>query len=237
MKAGDLVAGIVRRLDPVPCTTASRRVGHVPQRPYTERGIKEIDGFMSERWRIEPNYAVKVDASLGLLGVLLEPTTVVTKAWEHLSAVGQRAYWRPRTVLVTGAGPIGLLAALLGRQQGLEVHVLDRAQSGPKPDLVRDLGATYHTGRVPDLPLEPDAIIDVLARRDCRRASARWRPAVSCVSPASAAAAARSLTRPQTWPPVVLQNNVVLGTVNANSAIGTRPARISRGPIGTGSGV
>ena len=25
---------------------------------------------MSERWRIEPNYAVKVDASLGLLGVL-----------------------------------------------------------------------------------------------------------------------------------------------------------------------
>ena len=86
----------------------------------------------------------------------------MTKAWEHLSAVGQRAYWRPRTVLVTGAGPIGLLAALLGRQQGLEVHVLDRAQSGPKPDLVRDLGATYHTGRA-DLPLEPDAIIDVLA--------------------------------------------------------------------------
>ena len=32
------------------------RVGHVPQRPYTERGIKQIDGFMSERWRIEPGY-------------------------------------------------------------------------------------------------------------------------------------------------------------------------------------
>ena len=45
----------------------------------TERGIKEIDGFMSERWRIEPGYVMKIDGSLGLLGVLLEPTTVVTK--------------------------------------------------------------------------------------------------------------------------------------------------------------
>ena len=27
---------------------------------YTERGIKEIDGFMSERWRIEPEYAMKI---------------------------------------------------------------------------------------------------------------------------------------------------------------------------------
>jgi 2-polyprenyl-6-methoxyphenol hydroxylase-like FAD-dependent oxidoreductase len=35
-------------------------------------------------------------------------------------------------VLVTGAGPIGLLAALLGIQRGLEVHVLDRVESGPK---------------------------------------------------------------------------------------------------------
>jgi len=56
---------------------------------YTERGIKEIHGFMSERWRIEPEYAMKVDPSLGLLGVLLEPTTVVTKAWEQVVAVGQ----------------------------------------------------------------------------------------------------------------------------------------------------
>ena len=78
---------------------------------YTERGIKEIDGFMSERWRIEPEYAMKVDPSLGLLGVLLEPTTVVTKAWEQVLTIGRRAFWQPHTVLVTGAGPIGLLAA------------------------------------------------------------------------------------------------------------------------------
>jgi D-arabinose 1-dehydrogenase-like Zn-dependent alcohol dehydrogenase len=80
------------------------------------------------------------------LGVLLEPTTVVTKAWEQVIAVGHRAYWEPRTVLVTGAGPIGLLAALIGVQRGLDVHVLDRVETGPKPELVRALGATYHSG-------------------------------------------------------------------------------------------
>src|SRR5215813_2098072 len=127
---------------------------------YTERGIKQIDGFMSERWRIDPEYVIKVDRSLGLLGVLLEPTTVVAKAWEQVVAVGRRAFWEPRTVLVTGAGPIGLLAALLGRQRGLEVHVLDRIESGPKPELVRALGAIYHTGRIGNVGFEPDIIIE-----------------------------------------------------------------------------
>ena len=51
---------------------------------YTERGIKEIHGFMSERWRTEAEYAIKVDPSLGILGVLLEPMTVITKALEQV---------------------------------------------------------------------------------------------------------------------------------------------------------
>src|SRR5512139_4009959 len=124
LKKGDLVTGIVRRPDPVPCPNCA--VGEwdmCRNGRYTERGIKEIDGFMSERWRIEPEYAIKVDPSLGILGVLLEPATVVTKAWEHIGAVGYRAFWDPHTVLVTGAGPIGLLAAMLLRMNGLEVHV------------------------------------------------------------------------------------------------------------------
>src|SRR5215203_7438855 len=158
-KVGDLVVGIVRRPDPVPCPNCA--VGEwdmCRNGQYTERGIKQIDGFMSERWRIEPEYAMKVDASLGLLGVLLEPTTVVAKAWEQVRRVGERAHWEPRTVLVTGAGPIGLLAALVGSMRGLEVHVLDRAESGPKPELVRALGATYHTGTAADVGFEPDVI-------------------------------------------------------------------------------
>ena len=63
LKKGDLVVGIVRRPDPVPCPDCA--VGEwdmCRNGQYTERGIKEIHGFMSERWRIEPEYAIKVDA-------------------------------------------------------------------------------------------------------------------------------------------------------------------------------
>jgi threonine dehydrogenase-like Zn-dependent dehydrogenase len=47
---------------------------------YTEHGIKELDGFMHERYRIDPRYTVKLDPSLARTGVLLEPTRVVAKA-------------------------------------------------------------------------------------------------------------------------------------------------------------
>ena len=75
----------------------------------------------------------------------MEPTTVVAKAWEQIDRINARASIGPERVLVTGAGPIGLLAALLAVQRGYEVHVLDRTTDGPKPQLVADLGATYHT--------------------------------------------------------------------------------------------
>jgi threonine dehydrogenase-like Zn-dependent dehydrogenase len=58
LKKGDLVVGIVRRPDPVPCPNCA--VGEwdmCRNGRYTERGIKQIDGYMSERWRIEPEYA------------------------------------------------------------------------------------------------------------------------------------------------------------------------------------
>jgi threonine dehydrogenase-like Zn-dependent dehydrogenase len=218
LRTGDLVVGIVRRPDPVPCPNCA--VGEwdmCRNGRYTERGIKEIDGFMSERWRIEPEYAMKVDASLGLLGVLLEPTTVVTKAWEQVLAVGQRAFWEPHTVLVTGAGPIGLLAALVGKQHGLEVHVLDRVQSGPKPALVRQLGATYHSGPISEVGFEPDVIVEctgvgqVIA--DSLRAVAPG--GIVCLTGVGSGGRTTGLVADMAAV-MVLRNNVVVGSVNAN---------------------
>jgi glucose 1-dehydrogenase len=84
---------------------------------------------------------VKLDPKLERVGVLLERASVLAKAWEHVDRIGNRAYFEPHRALVAGAGTIGLLAALLGIQRGLEVHVLDRVRGGPKPDLVRDLHA------------------------------------------------------------------------------------------------
>src|SRR5271170_4958581 len=158
---GDFVVGIVRRPDPVPCSNcAVLEWDFCRNGKYTERGIKEHDGYLSERYRITPDFVVKVDPTLGILGVLLEPTSVVAKAWEEVDRVGGRAHWDPKTVLVTGAGPIGLLAALLGVQRGLDVHVIDQMSSGVKPDLVHDLGATYHTGSLSDACPNPDVVIE-----------------------------------------------------------------------------
>ena len=219
LRKGDLVVGIVRRPDPVPCPNCA--VGEwdmCRNGKYTERGIKEIDGFMSERWRIEPEYAVKVDPSLGLLGVLLEPTTVVAKAWEQVAAVGQRAFWEPRTVLVTGAGPIGLLAALLGTQRGLEVHVLDRVSSGPKPDLVRALGARYHTGTVDGVGFVPDVIVECTGVGQLIADSIRSIGAggVVCLTGVGSGGVKGGLAAADVAAEVVLRNNVIVGSVNAN---------------------
>ena len=219
LKNGDLVVGIVRRPDPVPCPNCA--VGEwdmCRNGQYTERGIKQIDGFMSERWRIEPEYVMKVDSSLGLLGVLLEPTTVVTKAWEQIVVVGQRAFWEPRTVLITGAGPIGLLAAFLGKQRGLDVHVLDRADSGPKPELVRSLGASYHTGTVAGVGFEPDVIVECTGVGQVIADSIRSIGAggIVCLTGVGAGGSTTGPGTADVAAGAVLRNNVVIGSVNAN---------------------
>jgi glucose 1-dehydrogenase len=218
LKKGDLVVGIVRRPDPVPCPNCA--VGEwdmCTNGQYTERGIKEIHGFMSERWRIEPEYAIKVDPSLGLLGVLLEPMTVITKAIEQVFLVGQRAYWEPKTVLVTGAGPIGLLAALRLSVRNLQVHVLDRAESGPKPQLVRDLGATYHTGSVLDLDFNPDIVVEctgvgAVIADSIKKVNSGG---IICLTGVGAGGVAERATADMAAA-AVLKNNVIVGSVNAN---------------------
>jgi threonine dehydrogenase-like Zn-dependent dehydrogenase len=142
---GDLVAGLVRRPDPLPCKPcAAGRSDFCLNGEYTERGVSYLDGFGSERWAVPAEYAVRLDSAVGDCGVLTEPTSIVAKAWDQVDIVGGRTFSTPSVALVTGAGPIGLLAAMLGVQRGLEVHVLDRVATGVKPDLVRGLGATYH---------------------------------------------------------------------------------------------
>jgi glucose 1-dehydrogenase len=219
VQAGDLIVGIVRRPDPVPCPNCA--VGEwdmCRNGRYTERGIKEIDGFMSERWRIEPGYFTKVDPTLGLVGVLLEPTTVVAKAWELVGAMRSRAFWDPRHVLVTGAGPIGMLAALIGSLYGLEVHVLDRVTEGAKPQLVRDLGATYHAGAVADVGIQPDVVIECTGVGAVILDAIRQvgSGGVVCLTGVGGGGAPSAVPSGEMAKDIVLQNNVVVGSVNAN---------------------
>ncbi|HVP03626.1 MAG TPA: glucose 1-dehydrogenase [Solirubrobacteraceae bacterium] len=219
LQPGDLVVGIVRRPDPVPCPNCA--VGEwdmCRNGKYTERGIKELDGFMSERWRIEPGYFTKVDSALGLLGVLLEPTTVVAKAWELVGVMRARAFWEPRQVLITGAGPIGMLAAMAGVQHGFDVHVLDRVTEGAKPRLVRDVGATYHSGAVADIGLSPDVVIECTGVGSVIVDSIRQVGAggVVCLTGVGSGGPTSGLSPADVAREVVLHNNVIVGSVNAN---------------------
>jgi threonine dehydrogenase-like Zn-dependent dehydrogenase len=217
--AGDLVVGIVRRADPVPCANCA--VGEwdmCRNGRYTERGIKERHGYASERYRIHPEHVVKIDADLGDLGVLLEPTTVVAKAWDHVERIGRRATWAPAKVLVTGAGPIGLLAALLSVQRGLETHVLDRVTDGLKPELVHDLGATYHHGSIADAAVDADVVIECtgVAQLVLDAMSHNAPDGIVCLTGVSTGGRDFDVDAGLLNRTMVLQNDVVFGSVNAN---------------------
>ena len=119
-RAGDLVVGIVRRPDPVPCPACAAGEWDMCRNDrFAERGIVRRHGYGSEQWRVEPDFALAIPPALGELGVLLEPTSVLAKAWDQVDRISQRAFFLRGRALVTGAGPIGLLACLLGVQRGL----------------------------------------------------------------------------------------------------------------------
>jgi threonine dehydrogenase-like Zn-dependent dehydrogenase len=219
--AGDLVVGIVRRPDPVPCPSCAIGEWDMCRNGrYTERGIKERDGYGAERVLLDAHFAVPVPESLGMLGVLTEPASVVAKAWEQIGRISWRTTaWKARRLLVTGAGPIGLLAALMGRQRGLDVHVYDRVQDGPKPALVHDLGASYHAGELEAIAdLKPDIAIE------CTGASPVMLEVVGNTAPsgivclAGVASGGREIRLDVSGlsRSIVLENDLVFGTVNAN---------------------
>ncbi|HZU20022.1 MAG TPA: glucose 1-dehydrogenase [Gaiellaceae bacterium] len=137
---GDLVSSVVRRScgrcvacdegAPDSCLTGD----------YSERGIVRLDGFARELLLEDPGQLVPIPRELRRLGVLAEPTSICARAVRHALTIGGRQPWRPRRALVTGAGPIGVLATLLLRQHGLEVWT---ASLEPSNEIVDGLGARY----------------------------------------------------------------------------------------------
>jgi threonine dehydrogenase-like Zn-dependent dehydrogenase len=219
LREGDLVVGIVRRPDPVPCAACA--VGEwdmCRNGQYTEHGIKGLPGFGRELWRGAPDAMVKLPTELAETGVLLEPTTIVAKACEQIERIGQRAFHNPRVAVVTGAGPVGLLAAMIAVQRGLEVHVFDQVTAGLKPELVEQLGANYHhetlpkSGLAPDLTIEctgvPSVVVDVI--------SCAGRDAITCLTGVSNDGSTLPFDAGGWNRKAVLRNDVVFGTVNAN---------------------
>jgi glucose 1-dehydrogenase len=217
---GQLVAGIVRRPDPVPCACCAKGEWDMCRNgEYTERGIKGLNGYGAELVTIEEDFAIPVPDDLGTLGVLTEPSSILAKAWEQIERIATRACSEHERVLVTGAGPIGLLAALMGVQRGLAVHVLDRATEGIKPEVVGALGAEYHAGEITELAeqLHPDIVIECTGVAELV-AGAMQHTAPGAIVCLTGVAASRNLSVDvgALNNELVLENDVVFGSVNAN---------------------
>jgi glucose 1-dehydrogenase len=220
VRPGDLVVGMVRRPDPVPCPAcAAGQWDFCANGQYTERGIKGLDGYGATRWRVGPRFAVKIPDRLGDLGTLTEPGSIVAKAWEQIDRIAARGPGpgAARVALVTGAGPIGMLAALLGVQRGYRVHVFDRIAAGPKPALSAALGATYHHGPAAGLDLRPDVVLECTGAGELvAELAGQLAPAgVMCLIGISSARRRLPVDMSRVGASMVLANSVVFGTVSA----------------------
>ena len=185
---------------------------------YTEHGIKEIDGFCSDHWRVEPSHAVKVAPGLGHLGVLMEPASVLAKAWEHVERIGRRARGSRGACWSRARGRSACWPRSWAGQRGLEVHVLDRVETGPKPQLVKDLGAQYHTGEVKDLAAEADVVIECTGVGQLVFDIVSVTPpgCITCLTGISSGGRPIPADFSSLNKTMVLENDVLFGSVNAN---------------------
>ncbi|GAC1465944.1 MAG: glucose 1-dehydrogenase [Isosphaeraceae bacterium] len=141
---GDYVSCTVRR----PGGSIYDRIGRndiTSEEQYYERGINLCHGFLTETFVDDAEYVVRVPQGLKHLGVLSEPASVCAKAIEQAELAQQRLQvWRPRLAYVLGAGQIGLLATMMLRLKGLEVHTLaTRPAPHLKSEIVEAYGASY----------------------------------------------------------------------------------------------
>ncbi|WP_282936772.1 glucose 1-dehydrogenase [Paenibacillus sp. RC67] len=143
---GDLVCALVRRpcSDPMCVNCRNGHADFCETGHYVERGIKGRHGYLSEYYVEEARYLVKVPPACLAYGVLTEPQSIVEKVWDQVQRIQQRLIWQPRTVLVLGSGPLGLLAAFTSRCLGLDTVVWSMSPAdSTAAELVRACGAEY----------------------------------------------------------------------------------------------
>jgi threonine dehydrogenase-like Zn-dependent dehydrogenase len=170
LKAGDLVVASVRRPCPHETCVACRmgRQDFCLTGDFTERGIKEQHGYLTEFVVDDERYMNVVPPHLREVGVLVEPLTIAEKAltqvwevqrrlpWWFAPRDGQAAEnappaagaggreWLQHRALVLGAGPVGLLGAMALVVAGFDTYVYSREPAtSDRARLVEAFGGTY----------------------------------------------------------------------------------------------
>lgn len=157
LRRGELVVLTVRRPCPHPECIACRsgRQDFCYTGDFQERGIKGIHGYMAEFVVDEAKNMVPVPQELRDIGVLIEPLTIAEKAMTQVAQVQQRLPWglpqkggansgyRHKAV-VLGSGPVGLLGAMKLAISGFTTYVYSRESgASPRASFVKAIGATY----------------------------------------------------------------------------------------------
>src|SRR5215472_11722709 len=228
LRPGDLVVPMVRRPCPHHECRACRagRPDFCMTGDYTERGIKGVDGFLADYVVDDEEYLVRVPRVLADVAVLVEPLTVVTKAGNQARAIADRLRYDPgpQRGLVLGAGPIGLLGAMVLVADGFDTLVYSRdSEQSKQAELVRSLGADYESS-APN-PIENlaeawgrfDVVLEAVGFAPLMLAATQMlKPngvvALTGVPPEAATA---ELNVGRALRNLVLRNEVVFGAVNA----------------------
>lgn len=156
-RPGDLVVPSVRRpcTDPECAPCREGRQDFCFTWKFTERGINQRHGYLTEYFVEEERYLTAVPPELRGVAVMAEPLTIAEKGLAQAWQIQQRLNWENtsqdgrgrgagRNAVVLGAGPIGLLGAMKLLLEGFKVFIYSRS---PKPnfkaDIAAQIGAEY----------------------------------------------------------------------------------------------
>ena len=199
---------------------------------YTERGIKEADGFQSQFVVDKEEFFVKVPAGMKAIGVLTEPMSVASKAIEE-SMIIQQARMKEfsngnglqgKKALIAGIGTIGLMAAFALRLRGAEVIGMDIVDNNTlRPQILNKIGGQYIDGRqvkvtdLDDVIGEVDFIFEAtgMAKLQLQLIDALGINGIYVVTGIPAENREDTLATGALLQQLVLKNQLVLGSVNA----------------------
>ena len=226
LRAGDLVVATVRR--PCPQLCHHCRTGEVDfcsSGDYRERGIKGLHGYLAEAYAERPEFLVQVPDELRAAAVLLEPMSIVEKVFRQTYAIQERMRWQPQRVILTGAGSVGILAAMLARLRKLDTLIYSRGPAeGARANIMRDIGAEYRDAKryaLEDVAREfgaPDLVIEATGYSPLA-----WKAAevldlngVACLLSVTGGEETAEIPSDELNREFVLGNRLLFGSVNAH---------------------
>ena len=238
LQPGDLVIPSVRRPCPHPGCLACRS-GHQDYcytGDFTERGIKEAHGYLTEYVVEREQYLNLVPPDLRDLAVLTEPLTVAEKALAQVSwMMRQRPPWvdpktppeergRGLSALVLGIGPVGLLGAMVMATAGFRTWIYSRElPPSPRIDLATAIGATYVSSQdttfaqLAEQIGNIDLVYEAAGHSHFALEAVRWLGinGIFVLTGVPGLQAFVETDPARTMRDMVLKNQVLLGTVNA----------------------